>query len=128
MEWFVNYWSDTDLFQSQKALSELKQMQQNHRRLKNSPAALAQSLRAFGAGVMEPLWNYLYTIDVPVLLITGELDIKFTAINGRMSVMFPLCKHAIVKNAGHNVHLENPTEFVNLINDFINDFVKQDKV
>ncbi len=128
MEWFVNYWSEIDLFQSQKALSELKLMQQNHRRLKNSPAALAQSLRSFGAGVMEPLWNYLYTIDVPVLLITGTLDTKFTAINGRMSVMFPLCKHVVVQNAGHNVHLENPTEFVNLINDFINDFVKQDKV
>lgn len=128
MEWFVNYWSEIDLFQSQKSLSELKLMQQNHRRLKNSPAALALSLRAFGAGVMEPLWNYLYTIDVPVLLLSGELDTKFTAINSRMSVLFPLCKHIIVKNAGHNIHLENPSEFVNLLKDFINDFVKPEKV
>ncbi len=128
MEWFVNYWSEIDLFQSQKKLSELKQMQQNHRRLENSPTALAQSLRTFGAGVMEPLWNYLYTIDVPVLLLSGEIDTKFTAINGRMCVMLPLCKHVIVKNAGHNIHLENPSEFVNLVNDFINDFVKPEKV
>jgi 2-succinyl-6-hydroxy-2,4-cyclohexadiene-1-carboxylate synthase len=128
MEWFVNYWSEMDLFQSQKSLSELKQMQQNHRRLENSPAALAQSLRSFGAGGMDSLWNYLYTIDVPVLLVSGELDAKFTAINSRMSAMFPLCKHVIVKKAGHNIHLENPSEFVNLLKDFINDFVKPDKV
>ena len=128
MEWFVNYWSGIDLFQSQKELSELKMLQQDHRRLRNTTIALTNSLRAFGAGVMEPLWNYLHTIDVPILLLTGELDSKFTAINGRMSVMFPLCKHIVVKNTGHNIHLENPSEFVNLLKDFITEFVQPDRV
>jgi 2-succinyl-6-hydroxy-2,4-cyclohexadiene-1-carboxylate synthase len=128
MEWFVNYWSGIDLFQSQKELSELKMLQQNHRRLKNSTIALTNSLKSFGAGVMEPLWNYLHTIDVPVLLMSGELDTKFTAINSRMSVMLPLCKHIVVKNTGHNIHLENPSEFVNLLKDFITEFVQPDRV
>jgi 2-succinyl-6-hydroxy-2,4-cyclohexadiene-1-carboxylate synthase len=128
MEWFVNYWADLGLFQSQKALPEIKRMQQNHHRLENSPLALAHSLTSFGTGMMEPLWNYLYTIDVPVLLMSGELDSKFSSINGRMSVMFPLSKHVMVKNTGHNIHFENPAEFVTLLKDFVNKFVITNKV
>ena len=52
-------------------------------RLRNTPAGLAAALRGLGTGVMEPLWDRLPALTIPVTLIVGERDEKFRALAAR---------------------------------------------
>ena len=61
----------------------------------------------------------LKQINCPVLLITGELDTKFTKINSVLKKKFPNAKHKKIKNAGHNTHIEEPKKFVETANKFL---------
>ena len=49
-------------------------------RLRNTPAGLAGALRGLGTGVMEPLWERLPELAIPVTLVVGERDEKFRGI------------------------------------------------
>lgn len=77
-------------------------------RLTNTVTGLADSLRHAGTGTQEPLWERLARIDVPVLIIAGVLDTKFTALAHRMHDSMPGSRLELLP-AGHSVHLENPT-------------------
>ncbi len=68
---------------------------------------------------MISVWERLRLLQIPTLLITGEEDKKFTSINTEMVKLIPGAKHVVVENAGHNVHLEKPEVFVNLIKEFL---------
>ena len=86
----------------------------------NTAAGLAASLRHAGTGNQQPVWDRLAALDMPVLLVTGEADTKFTAIADRMaSVIGPNAARAVVANAGHAVHLEQPDVFVDLVGPFL---------
>ena len=77
-------------------------------RLRNTPAGLAAALRGLGTGLMEPLWERLGELTIPVTLITGERDEKFTAIAEAMLARLPRARHVIVPGTGHAPQLEAP--------------------
>src|SRR3954470_5022962 len=77
-------------------------------RLRNSPEGLAGALRGLGTGVMEPLWDRLGELTMPVTLIVGERDEKFRAIAARMLERLPDARLTVVQGAGHAVQLEAP--------------------
>ena len=52
-------------------------------RLRNTPDGLAAALRGLGTGVMEPLWDRLEQLAIPVTLVAGERDEKFRALAER---------------------------------------------
>ncbi|MCC0177585.1 2-succinyl-6-hydroxy-2,4-cyclohexadiene-1-carboxylate synthase [Waterburya agarophytonicola K14] len=89
------------------------------RRLNNNPHKLAKSLRYMGLGAQPCLWEQLEFIRVPILLIVGELDPKFVAINQKINSLSPLLEIEIVKLTGHNVHFEQPIKFSQLLIDFL---------
>jgi pimeloyl-ACP methyl ester carboxylesterase len=74
----------------------------------NSAEALAGSLRTAGTGTQEPLWDKLDKLSMPVLVITGELDHKFTEIAQRFVACITDCEHVVIPAVGHAVHLEAP--------------------
>ena len=113
---FVDYWMNISLFNSLKNIPEAKYAEVISHKLNNNKVGLANSLRGFGTGTMPPLWNELINIRQKVFLITGELDEKFTGLNLKMKEELPDSGHYIIQNAGHNVHLEKPEDFINLIN------------
>jgi len=115
---FVDYWLNLPLFDSQKRLEKITKDEIRQAKLFNSPLGLANSLRGFGTGFMPNLWNDLGKILCPTLLLTGELDEKFTAINERMNKKIKDSTHIIVEECGHNIHLERPEVFVSLVNGF----------
>jgi 2-succinyl-6-hydroxy-2,4-cyclohexadiene-1-carboxylate synthase len=77
-------------------------------RLRNTPAGLAAALRGLGTGVMEPLWDRLGELAIPVTLIAGARDEKFRALAERMAASLPRARVEIVEGAGHAVQLERP--------------------
>jgi 2-succinyl-6-hydroxy-2,4-cyclohexadiene-1-carboxylate synthase len=84
-------------------------------RLANTAAGLASSLRLAGTGAQDSLWPRLRSLSMPVLVVAGALDEKFTAIAEQMAALIPHATLAVVADAGHVVHLEQPAEFVRVL-------------
>ncbi len=112
MEAFVKRWEKLPLWHSQQQLSPETRQQLHQQRLQNNPAGLANSLRGMGTGAQPSLWEQLPTLTIPTLLLAGELDTKFIAINRQMAALLPKTHLEIVPGAGHTVHLERPLAWV----------------
>ena len=57
--------------------------------------------------------------DFPVYLINGHDDSKYIKISRDMMKINKKSKQFIVKDASHNVHLEAPESFIDVINNRI---------
>jgi 2-succinyl-6-hydroxy-2,4-cyclohexadiene-1-carboxylate synthase len=122
IEKFVDYWTNIDLFMSQKNLAPERISKIRENKLKNNPVGLSNSLKGFSTGKMPPLFDKLGEIEAKTLLISGEIDDKFTAINFSMEKNIRNSGHKIIKNAGHNTHIENPDDFIYEVNNFLKQF------
>jgi len=79
------------------------------------PDYLAACLRRLGAGAMEPMWGDLPQLTMPVLLVTGTLDDKYTDIALRMlDAMRPSVTHVQLAG-GHALPLEQPAALCSVI-------------
>ena len=115
---FVERWERIPLFASQQTLPSECREALHRQRLQNNATGLAQSLRGVGTGIQPSLYTQLPTLHIPVLLIAGELDTKFTTIAKSMAQALPQSQLHIVLAAGHTVHLEQPQLFTSLVRDF----------
>ncbi|RYG74520.1 2-succinyl-6-hydroxy-2,4-cyclohexadiene-1-carboxylate synthase [Lentibacillus lipolyticus] len=115
---FVDYWEKLPLFRTQQSLPESVQQRIRKERLAQSAEGLAQSLVTMGTGVQPSWWGKLITLDLPVLLLTGEKDAKFLAINREMDERLPISDLYVVKDAGHAIHVEQPHIFGKIVNEF----------
>ncbi|MGH2903383.1 MAG: alpha/beta fold hydrolase [Solirubrobacteraceae bacterium] len=75
--------------------------------LRNRPDALAAALRGIGTGEMEPLWDRLGELRMPVTVLVGDRDEKFQALGRRMVALLPRAQ-LVVASGGHGLPLENP--------------------
>lgn len=116
---FVNFWESISLFNSQKKLSTEVQSAVREERLSQSATGLANSLLGIGTGSQPSYWNQLYTINLPVLLITGESDRKFGNIAQEMLKCLALAKHRTIKDTGHAIHVEKPTLFATMVKEHV---------
>lgn len=119
IEAFVDYWERIPLFTSQRNLPDAIRQRLREQRLQNSPRGLANSLRGMGTGVQPPLWDQLPNLDMPTLLMAGELDTKFVEIARQMQVAIPSAQLALVPGAGHTIHLEAPDVYQHLLLQFL---------
>ncbi|MCX7621017.1 MAG: alpha/beta fold hydrolase [Acidimicrobiales bacterium] len=82
----------------------------------NTSAGLASSLRHAGAGAQPSLWPRLAELEMPVLLVTGELDDKFRGIATAMTAAIgPNSTHVLVADASHTAHLEQSAQFLSIL-------------
>ncbi len=84
-------------------------------RLGQDPSALAAALRGLGTGAMEPLWERLGELAMPVTLAAGERDAKFRALAEDMATRIPYAEVALIAGAGHAAHLEAPAAVADLL-------------
>jgi 2-succinyl-6-hydroxy-2,4-cyclohexadiene-1-carboxylate synthase len=84
-------------------------------RLHNTPAGLAAALRGLGTGALPSLWGRLAELSLPVTLVAGERDTKFTALAREMASHMARADVVIVPGAGHQVHLEAPAAVAALL-------------
>ena len=118
---FVERWQRLPLFDSQTALPQATRTTLRAQRLANNPVGLAGSLCGLGTGRQAPLWDRLPGLDLPVLVVAGDLDTKFAALAQRMAADLPRARLALAPSAGHAVHLERPTWFLATIEAFLNE-------
>lgn len=119
---FVREWEALPLWASQRRLDAETLQRQQETRLMSNPVGLANSLRGYGTGVQASNWEQLYTLTMPVLLLTGEHDTKFTATAREMVTQIPYATHELIAGAGHNTHLENPRQFAAQVLEFLRGF------
>jgi 2-succinyl-6-hydroxy-2,4-cyclohexadiene-1-carboxylate synthase len=104
VEAFVRRWLDGPMF---AGLDD--RVDGFEERLRNTGPGLASSLRLAGTGNQDPVWGRLDRLAMPVLLITGEGDRKFTALARRMrEAIGANATHVVVEGAGHAPHLQRP--------------------
>jgi 2-succinyl-6-hydroxy-2,4-cyclohexadiene-1-carboxylate synthase len=119
MEAFVEHWESLPIFSSQRGQPPEVRHAHRARRLKNDALSLAAALRGLGTGTLPSCWDALETLDVPTLLIVGELDSKFHEIALAMAGRLPEARVAVVGGAGHAVHVERPEAWLGAVLDFL---------
>ncbi len=120
MEEFIDFWQDQEMFNTQRRFSNDKLKRLKKTKYNNSKIGLINLLKGFSTGIMPPLHDKLKTLPVKVILISGELDTKYTFINSKIVRGFQKAKHKVIKNAGHNTHLEEPKRFIEIITNYFN--------
>ena len=112
---FVQRWQQLPLFASQQNLPPSIRANLYRQRRQNTTQGLANSLRGMGTGAQPSLWSHLPELEMPVLLLAGELDPKFVAIAQQMAAQIPSARLMVVAEAGHTVHLERPELFDDVV-------------
>lgn len=112
----VDVWERQPLFADQSdALVE----EQRSGRLAQDPRALALLLRTAGQGALEPVWQQLHSLSVPVLAMAGVLDERYSEAARRIARAVPDGRAAIVELAGHAPHLQRPDAVAAELGDFL---------
>ncbi|HEX4862838.1 MAG TPA: hypothetical protein VFV02_02125, partial [Acidimicrobiales bacterium] len=89
-------------------------------RLGSTAEGLASSLRLAGTGSQESSWEMVGTFSMPVLVVTGELDSKYTALGEKLvDRIGGKARLHVMRGAGHACHLEQPRAFVELVRRFL---------
>jgi len=114
MNRFINEWLSQPMFSGLPPefayIDERKQ---------NLPEDMADSLRYAGTGSQEPLWSRLSDLQMPVLIVAGEKDAKFTALAERMHSLIPTSTLEVMSNVGHTVQLEDVRQFGDRLRDWL---------
>ncbi|MEO5724116.1 MAG: alpha/beta fold hydrolase [Ilumatobacteraceae bacterium] len=84
-------------------------------RRRNTADGLATSLRLAGTGAQVSLWNRLYELAMPVLVMAGELDTKFVDIGHQMARAVADGNYQSITGAAHSAHLQQPAAVVALL-------------
>ncbi len=119
VEAFIARWERMPLFSSQSGLSAEARATLRDQRLGNSAKGLAGSLRGLGQGSQPPLHDHLPTVQAPTLFIAGELDPGYCRMGREVCGLIPRSRLAVVPDAGHAVHLEQPESFRDLVLEFL---------
>jgi 2-succinyl-6-hydroxy-2,4-cyclohexadiene-1-carboxylate synthase len=115
VERFVDGWLAQELFaRLPRAAAGVEE------RRAGTPEGLAAALRLLGAGAQEPVWDRLGEIDVPVLVMAGEHDSKFSGLAFRLAAgIGPSAGISFIPGAGHAAHLERPRSVAAILSRFL---------
>jgi 2-succinyl-6-hydroxy-2,4-cyclohexadiene-1-carboxylate synthase len=103
-EEFIERWRTQPLFAADPpAVGEMARADQR----RNRPESLAAVLRGLGAGEMEPLWEELAGLPMPLTYLAGERDEKFVAIGRRVVALQPAARMFVLA-CGHGPLYEQP--------------------
>lgn len=87
-------------------------------RLANRSEGLAATLRCRGTGTQQPLWRDLAKLEIPVLVLVGNEDVKYTQIGQRLVEELPSATLRALP-ATHAVHLECATSSAETVRSFV---------
>lgn len=112
---FLEFWQETPLIRAQKnSPTELRSAMQKSR-LEHTSDGLANSLRQFGQGTTPNLWPKMKTLSMPICIITGELDKKYTQIGERITEECTTSSLRVLPNLSHAPQIEAPERVASII-------------
>ena len=119
LEAFLADWYRQPLFESLARHGLVEEMVET--RSTNDPQELARALRGMSPGRQTSFWNRLGEIECPTLLLTGALDDKYMAITKDAAARIDSARRVVLSGAGHNVHAERSSAFVEALDSFLAD-------
>lgn len=84
-------------------------------RMENNPIWMARVITDLSPGRMESLWECLPDLTIPVLMLAGMGDSKYTAILSEANQKAPKTRFVMVPESGHNIHLEQPDRLLKIL-------------
>jgi 2-succinyl-6-hydroxy-2,4-cyclohexadiene-1-carboxylate synthase len=112
---FVDWWLRQPLFSTLEPGAAGRED-----RVGNTAAGLASSLRLAGTGAQEPLWHRLAELAMPVLVVAGERDTKFSRLGHQtVAAIGGHARLVLIPGAGHACHLERPDAFCSVLSEFL---------
>jgi 2-succinyl-6-hydroxy-2,4-cyclohexadiene-1-carboxylate synthase len=119
LERFVDEWTSTGL----TSLTHLPQdiRAEDHAiRLENTAEGLAAAIRGYGQGSLPPVWRKLDAISIPVLVVAGRRDRKYSDIGQAMTdAIGPNASLTIIESSNHNPMLDQPDTLAEEISEFL---------
>ena len=117
---FILEWEHLPLFKNQYKKNKNGCIQQHKIRLAHNPLQISKSLKIFSQGKLADCYSSLSEFSFPINIITGQLDEKYTYIG---KLMHSLCKNSThhILDCGHNVHLEEPILYTQIIKNILNE-------
>jgi 2-succinyl-6-hydroxy-2,4-cyclohexadiene-1-carboxylate synthase len=103
---FLKTWEVLPMFQGLRALPAEAREALHQRRASTTPEGLAGALRCLGLAAQPSYWEQLHRLRMPVLLLSGGLDRKFTDLARRAARELPLAWHRSFEGCHHAPHLE----------------------
>lgn len=119
VEVFVEEWLAQPLFVTLQRLGPEFMARERAARLANDAHGLASSLRTLGPAAQPPLFDALPRVDVPVLLLAGEIDARFVAAARELARSLPRTELCVIPDAGHAAHLEQPEAVLRVVREFL---------
>ncbi|MGH8985109.1 MAG: alpha/beta fold hydrolase [Acidimicrobiia bacterium] len=106
---FLERWLNTPMFRTLRG--EARGMEARQR----DPGVLTHQLLVLGQGAMEPLWDRLGELRMPVTLVVGARDTRYAGHAQEMRATIADSCVEIVEGAGHALHLERPDALVRVL-------------
>ncbi len=97
---------------------------QTQRGLESHRSEIAASFDRWSLGRQRDLRAELSKIQVPVLWLTGSRDEKFTRLAAGCCEWLAQCRHRVIPNAGHRLHLEASDEVAAEMKRFAQDLLR----
>ena len=119
IERFVDRWERTPVLATQLRLPCEERARVRALRLRNSVDGLAASLRGMGTGTQPYLGDQLASLSMPVLVMAGEDDAKFSSLARDLVHGIVDSRLALIPGAGHTPHLEQPQRWAAALDSFL---------
>jgi 2-succinyl-6-hydroxy-2,4-cyclohexadiene-1-carboxylate synthase len=111
---FLERWLDQPLFASLPR--EVARI--DERRRTNTVDRITHQLRELGQGAQPSLWDRLSQLTMPVVLVSGAYDRKYTEIATKMAAAIgDRASAVVIPGAGHALQLEQPNALAALLRD-----------
>ncbi len=117
---FICKWDENVLFTNQQERNIKEYTYQQDIRSSHNNLQLSHSLLTFSKGNMPYMLHQFQKFKFPMTIINGKDDTKYIKEGRIMLKLNNNARQYIVNNASHNVHLENPESYLELLNDHLN--------
>ncbi|MFC1553258.1 2-succinyl-6-hydroxy-2,4-cyclohexadiene-1-carboxylate synthase [candidate division KSB1 bacterium] len=115
---FVEKWYSQPIFRSLSQHPKFESVKE--KRAANDRKRIAEALRMLSVGNQPSLWEEIKKLKIPVIYFAGELDKKYCKTAEELTGISFIVNKIIVKDCGHNVHLEKPEVYCKELERYIN--------
>lgn len=114
---FLEKWYSQELFKSLKKMPQFSKTLEE--RKKNLTPTHAQVLLEASQAVNPNHFDLVGHISVPLLAMVGEFDLKYRNLWDNLIAKWPNLELKVIPNSSHAVHVENPSETIKGIFEFV---------